>query len=192
MNLGDLALELARAATVILPILLPGVFFIVCLKRNWLKIFDHPIDFGLSLGKSRIFGENKNWRGAMIYVLGGTFLTLLLHQLAPAQSWVAPIYMADPWLLGPICTSAYVVGELVNSFVKRRLGIGPAQTVSGRFGKTVQNFFDNADGTIAYSIALQLLIRPSGNYLWIALLLALAIHASTDVLMRKLRLKKKN
>lgn len=191
MNLGDIALEIAKAATVLLPILLPGLFFILCLKKHWLESLNRPIDFGLSLGGKRVFGPNKNWRGALIYIIGGTAITVLLHQLSDSQHWVADIYQTNPYILGPICTAAYVLGELVNSFIKRRLNIAPATSVSGRISRLVQAFFDNTDGAIAYSVALQLLVRPTGNYLWMALVLAFLVHFSTDLLMRKLALKKK-
>ena len=191
MNLGELTLEIAKAWTVLLPILLPGLFFILCLKQHWLERLNKPIDFGLSLGGRRVFGANKNWRGAVIYIYGGTAITALLHQLANSFNWVADIYQNNPYLLGPICTSAYVFGELVNSFIKRRLGIDPAKVAGSRLGRAVQAFFDNADGAIAYAVALQLLVKPTGIYLWVALVLAFLVHFSTDILMRKLALKKK-
>ena len=191
MTLWELSLDLARAFTLLLPILIPGLFFIACIKRGWLLALNKPIDFGLSLGKTRLFGPTKNWRGLVIYVVGGTGIAALLHLLQPSQAWIAPVYAFNPWILGPVCCLAYVLGELVNSFIKRRLGIAPSQVSSSKLGAYVQAFFDNADGAIGFGIALNLLARPTGNYLLLALVLAFLVHALSDLLMRKLSIKKK-
>lgn len=191
MSLTEFLLSLARAITLLFPILISGIFFIACMKLRWLEILNKPIDFGLKLGSERIFGPNKNWRGAVIYVLGGTAVVFILHVLSQSQNWVAPVYQAEPLQLGLATCSAYVVGELVNSFVKRRLGIASGGITKSAKARIVQAFFDNADGALAYGLVLYLLFRPDPSYSWLALLLAFFTHAGSDALMRKLSLKKK-
>lgn len=184
-------LTLAQAFSLLLPILLSGLFFIACMKKRWLMALNTPMDFGLELGGKRLFGPNKNWRGAVLYLVGGTAITLMLHYLSLTQGWVAPVFQQDPWLVGPLCCAGYVLGELVNSFIKRRLEILPGSKAKTQLGRLIQAFFDNADGAIGYGVVLNLVFRPEGSYLYLALLLAFIVHASSDVLMRKLSLKQK-
>ncbi|MBU6144255.1 MAG: CDP-archaeol synthase [Acidobacteria bacterium] len=191
MTWEEALLTLARAVTVLLPILLSGLFFIACMKKRWLLVLNKPMDFGLKIGGKRLFGPNKNWRGAVIYLTGGTGITLVLHYLSLSQPWVAPVFAENPWLLGPLCCAGYILGELINSFIKRRLDIDPGTKAKSSAGRAIQAFFDNADGAIGYALVLNLLFLPQGAYLYVALVLALAVHAGSDVLMRKLSLKHK-
>ena len=191
MTLELAGLSLAQAFTVLLPILLPGIFFIISIKKRWLLVLDRPMDFGMNLGAERVFGPNKNWRGAVIYVLGGTATTYLLHLIAEDQSWVAPIFKLDPLWLGLASCSGYVAGELVNSFIKRRIGIGSGTSAKSNLGKSIQAFFDNTDGAIAMGLVFYFGFGVVGGYLWLSLGLAFITHAASDLVMRKLSLKKK-
>lgn len=179
-------LDVARAISVQVPILIPGIFFILAIKKNWLAWSNKPIDFGTGL-----FGENKNWRGAIFYIFGAILVTYPMHLLSLSQAWVAPVFQANWWLLGFSFGSAYVLGELVNSFIKRRIGIKPGAQPGSIVGKYLQAFFDNADGALACGLVLTFGFNGEQSYLVIALFISLAIHASTDIWMRKLKLKKK-
>jgi hypothetical protein len=192
MDLNLLLLNTVWAFTVILPVLLPGVFFIICIKKGWLMFLNRPIDLGLKLGGKPVFGANKNWRGALIYLVGGTLVTYLLHLLQSSQGWVAPIYANNPWLMGPICCGFYVLGELTNSFVKRRMNVDPGRVSSNKVGKTLQSFFDNMDGAIGYGLGLFILFQQSQFYLYFAILIAFIAHSTSDWWMRRLKLKKRN
>lgn len=175
-----------QAFSITLPILISGLFFIASMKYGWFTYLHKPIDFGQRIGKTEVFGPNKNWRGALFYILGGTLVTYLLHLLQPTQNWIAPVFSNEPLLLGISSCSAYVLGELVNSFVKRRLGISP-----GSQGKLLQKFIDNTDGALATGVVYIFIFNVSLELLLAAFVISLVIHASTDVLMRKLRLKSK-
>jgi hypothetical protein len=177
-------LLLANAVSVLLPILISGIFFIVCIKRRWFLFLDRPIDFGLN-----IFGGNKNWRGALIYILGGTSIVYVLHILQPTQPWIANYYAKDPLWLGVATSSGYVAGELVNSFLKRRLKLAPGAIAQTRAGRTAQSFFDNVDGALASGLVLLYVYRVDSWLLATAFALSIFTHWSTDVVMRRLKLK---
>lgn len=175
-----------QAFSITLPILISGLFFIASMKYGWFTYLNKPIDFGQRIGKTEVFGPNKNWRGALFYILGGTLVTYLLHLLQPTQNWIAPVFSNEPLLLGISSCSAYVLGELINSFIKRRLGISP-----GSQGKLLQKFIDNTDGALTAGVVYIFIFNVSLEILLAAFVISLVIHASTDVLMRKLRLKSK-
>jgi predicted CDP-diglyceride synthetase/phosphatidate cytidylyltransferase len=156
------------------------------MKFGWFAYLNKPLDFGKRIAKTDIFGPNKNWRGAVIYIIGGTLVTYLLHLLLPTQPWIAAVFGSDPLLLGITTCLAYVLGELINSFIKRRLGITP-----GSAGNLLQKFIDNSDGALATGVIYLFVFGVSLNLLMAAFVISLVVHASTDVLMRRLRLKSK-
>ena len=102
----------------ILPVTLGGVFnmiFVKLIKRRT------PIN-------PRLFGENKTWQG---------FFGMIV--LSGLSAWI----IWGNFYHGALLGFAYVLFELPNSFIKRRLGIKPGAT-----GGVIQTFFDLADSAI--------------------------------------------
>jgi hypothetical protein len=85
-----------------------------------------PLDLGKTIGGRRIFGDNKTWRGAIFMVLGPALAAVLLTRW-PAYRDALPDDVADasPLLWGALVGLGVVVGELPNSFLKRRMDIAP-------------------------------------------------------------------
>ena len=177
---------LFQAFSVLLPILVSGLFFIAAIKRGWLVWLNRPIDFGTGL-----FGPNKNWRAVVFYVVGGTAVVFVLHVLQPQAPWIAGFYAANPLFLGITVGLTYTAGELINSFVKRRLGLAPGAEAKTKFGKAIQSTFDNVDGALANGLALAFIFQVDWSLLCIAFAMSLLSHWSTDLLMRRLKLKDK-
>src|SRR5436305_9698180 len=75
---------------------------------------------------ARAFGANKTWRGAVV-MGGGTLLAALALDHVPAYRERLPreVRAAGPLRIGAALGLAVWVGELPNSFVKRRLDIAP-------------------------------------------------------------------
>lgn len=169
---------IAQGLTMLLPILISGIVLIIAMKRNWLAALNHPLDVGTGL-----FGPNKTVRGLVIHVVVATIVVFVLHAGTPSE-WIAPQYSSDPLILGVAISGGYVAGELINSFIKRRLGI-PA----GARGGAVQRFFDNMDGALVSGVVLLFGYQVSAELLTIGFFLALGSHIATDALMRRLRLK---
>ncbi|MFM6980060.1 MAG: CDP-archaeol synthase [Micrococcales bacterium] len=161
------------------PILVAGVVLIAGIKNRWLSRLAIPIDNGRN-----VFGDNKTWRGVLIYAVVGTSITWVLH--LSGSNWAHPIYQSNPWVLGLSMSACYVAGELINSFIKRRLGLRPGQS-TGR----LQAFFDNTDGALAVGALLIIGYQVELNFLLASFFVTLALHASTDAVMRKIGLKSK-
>ena len=66
-----------------------------------------PVDGGLRLGGHPVFGPSKTWRGLLTAILASTIF--------------APVLGFD-WQIGPIIGSLAMLGDLLSSFIKRRLG----------------------------------------------------------------------
>ena len=77
---------------------------------------------------ARLFGANKTWRGALMMHGGTLAATAALHRV-PAYRRRLPgrVAEAGPARVGGLLGLALWVGELPNSFVKRRLGIPPGE-----------------------------------------------------------------
>lgn len=180
-----------EVVSLILPVLLPGVLLIAALKRGWLARLDVPVDGGAQLGGQPLLGRTKTWRGVLLYCLGGALVGLGLGFLAPVGA-ASGIFGWSPVPLGGALTglligAVYCLGEFINSFVKRRLGIGSSRTAAGAAGM-VQYAIDLVDGIVAVTVLYLLLGVPVLSAL-LAGAIGIAIHAGTDALMRALRLK---
>lgn len=166
--------------------LLPGLALIVSLKRGWFARWRRPIDGGGTWRGRPVLGQNKTWFGVGLYVAGGALIAGLLSL---AGSGAAPVF-GSPWgvAVGASVGAAYSAGEIVNSFVKRRLGVPPGQVVATRW-RRVQEAVDLADGIVLASV-VYLVWGVSLPMAGAVLVFGLALHVSTDVLMRRLSLKR--
>lgn len=128
-----------------MPVILAGISNMVVVKRNWFKKRAKPMDGGKELkdGK-RIFGNNKTWLGFLTmigcsivtHVVWGLICRLFTDMQSMNQIYLyyenTVLYNA---IVGAIMGAAYMIFELPNSFIKRRLDIRDGQTEKGLKGK---------------------------------------------------------
>jgi len=181
---------LAQACTLILPIFFSGLTLILCMKKRWLQSLDVPLDGGIQLSGQPLIGKSKSVRSLVVYLVVATAVTFLLNWSVESTNLVSPVYRNNPYLLGPLITLFYLAGEVLNSFVKRRLGIISSGQARSKLASLIQAFFDNADGILVCGLVFTY-FQVSQEVLWTAFVLAFVIHLSTDMLMRRLRLKRK-
>ena len=81
----------------------------------------HPIDFGRNFSDGRrIFGDGKTYRGLVAGVLAGILIGLIQIWTVDRYGWT---FLPQQTLLTIILLSAgALLGDLVKSFFKRRLG----------------------------------------------------------------------
>lgn len=174
-----------RSLTLVIPIFVAGLIFILILKRDHLKQLNVPVDFGISLNNKRLFGVNKTWRGVLVYVV---ISIVVCYSLAWFTNYypevIHPIYRLNPFVIGLVFSVSYVGGELMNSFVKRQLDIAP-----GESGYLAQGIVDNVDGMIVTALVLVFLFEISVLSIMIAIVVGLVLHLGTDVMMRRIGLK---
>lgn len=167
-----------------------GALLIIFLKTNTFLVFDVPIDHGILFKNKPLLGRNKTYRGVIIYIVGSLGVTILLWALRLYRTeWVHWLFAYNPIILGFLFGLSYSLGELINSFIKRRLGIQPGG-VSLRFA-ALQYFFDLADGPIMATGVLMAIYGFSWQSL-AALFLGILIHWFAEFTMFKLHIKKKH
>jgi hypothetical protein len=96
------------------------------LALDLLTSLKRPLDGGATIGGRRVLGNHKTWRGAL-FMIGGPTLAAVALTRWPAYRDALPDDVADapPPLWGALVGLGVVVGELPNSFLKRRLDIAP-------------------------------------------------------------------
>lgn len=98
-----------------------------------LDFLDKPIDFGWSLGKHRIFGDNKTIRGLVTGYLATLVLVLLQIWLYNNWSFVKEYSLLDynttnPLIMTAVFTFGALGGDALESFFKRRVGVKPGES----------------------------------------------------------------
>jgi CDP-diglyceride synthetase len=156
---------LSQMAFLIAILVCAGATNMVFVKAPILNSLSRPMDKGLLLrdGK-RLFGDNKTWKGffGMIILtsiwlaiagwLSGKFPDIESLSLIAFEDLRSPF---NVWFFGAIWGLAYVLAELPNSFVKRRVDIPPGKNATGTQGFLFL-LLDQADSVIACVIVLPL------------------------------------
>ena len=133
-----------------------------------------PMDFGRNFidGKP-LFGSHKTFRGFFSGLLIGTFVGIV-------QSNV-PIFQPPPILLGFVLSLGGLTGDLIHSFVKRRLSFPPGASFP------VADQMDFVVGALFFSL---LIFPPSPLTALIVLVVTPPIHLLTNYVAYRLGMKK--
>jgi CDP-diglyceride synthetase len=146
------------AIWVFLPVLGGALAHAPVLTFDLLKPLKRPLDGGATFRGRRVFGDNKTWRGAVVIVVGVVVTALLLSR----WDWwwnelPGGIRDAGPLLYGFLLGLGVVLGELPNSFLKRRLGVAP-----GAQSSLLLTIYDQAD----FVLVVWLLLLPLWRMAW--------------------------
>jgi len=141
-------LLLWNLCAVLIPTALAGILHIVAVRYRMLEGLAVPL---WTAG----FGRNKTWRGVVL-MLGLTALTSNL-----SAAWFATELPVSATLWGCGLGLAYVVAELPNSWVKRRMGI-PAGGQSSRV-PWLSALADKLDSALLGSLILAFWIPENPN-----------------------------
>ena len=177
--------QVPRVLWLALPVMVAAAAQIAVIKLDWLRFLKGPIDGGRSFRGRRLFGDNKTWRGAWVYV-GVTVLAIL-----PQGRWRLPEleyfdYGAESLpLAGFLLGLGWVLGELPNSFLKRQLGIAPGQRGSPFFV-----LLDQVDSLIGCLLLLCFLWVPPWQVWVVILVLCSGLHMVFNGVFVLLGLKK--
>lgn len=165
----------------------------VFVKSRFLQSLSKPLDRGVVLGDGkRLFGANKTWKGLIGMIVFTAICTIVLN-IYPEQSsaFRSGRSLHDiPYqaLYGASLGLAYVLAELPNSFIKRRLDIAPGKNATGMKG-ILFTVIDQADSIIGGAIVISLYNPMACYQFWQLVLVASAIHYTINVLLYFVRLK---
>jgi hypothetical protein len=130
---------------------------------------------------ARAFGANKTWRGAVV-MGGGTLLAALALDRVPAYRERLPPEgrAAGPVRVGALLGLAVWLGELPNSFVKRRLGIAPGRQRRTPAGYAI-SLYDQADWVPVAALLLRPVWRMSSREMAQVFAVVVAVHLPVNV-----------
>jgi CDP-diglyceride synthetase len=169
------------ALWVFVPVLGAAILHAPVLTFDLFKGLKRPLDGGATIGGRRLFGDNKTWRGAIVMVLGVVLAAALLS-LWPWYWHHLPdgIQDAGPWIYGLLLGLGLVVGELPNSFLKRRLGIEPGSQRRS-LGGALLSLYDQADFVLAVWVLLLPIWTMSVGQAAVVFVVVTAVHLVINV-----------
>ena len=139
------------------------------LAKNMFRKLTFPIDFNIKLGKYAIFGENKTYRGLIAGILAAIIVAYMQFFLSENNILtVLPLLDYSNWLLiGLLLGFGAMFGDMVKSFVKRRLGLKPGMPFVP---------FDQLDFVFGALIFVYPIARLSMEKMAIILFISLILH----------------
>jgi CDP-2,3-bis-(O-geranylgeranyl)-sn-glycerol synthase len=170
-----------RALWVFVPVLGAPVLHAPVLALDLLPGLRRPLDGGATLRGRRVLGDNKTCRGALVMVTGIVAATALLS-LWPWYWDHLPggVRDAGPWVFGALLGVGTVLGELPNSFLKRRLGIAPGARRESWAGRLL-SLYDQGDFVLVVWVLLLPIWVMSPLQALIVFAVVSAIHLAVNV-----------
>jgi CDP-2,3-bis-(O-geranylgeranyl)-sn-glycerol synthase len=164
------------ALWVFVPVLGAAILHAPVLTFDLFKGLKRPLDGGATIGGRRLFGDNKTWRGAIVMVLG----VVLAAALLSLWPWYWHHLPDGPWIYGVLLGLGLVVGELPNSFLKRRLGIEPGSQRRS-LGGALLSLYDQADFVLAVWVLLLPIWTMSVSQAAVVFVVVTAVHLVINV-----------
>ncbi|MBD3304465.1 CDP-archaeol synthase [Candidatus Woesearchaeota archaeon] len=96
---------------------------------KWVPFLDYPVDFNVKLRNKPLFGRNKTFRGFAASIILAIIIVYIQKTLYARTEYLAFVdYSAvNVLLLGFLMGFGALLGDLVESFFKRRLSIAPGK-----------------------------------------------------------------
>lgn len=146
------------------PLILAGISNMIFTKTSFYKKYKYPIDgYKTTKGGSRIFGDNKTWIGfvsmVMFYCIfqvgcGMVCNTLKLNHYNELYN-IYENSLVFNLIFGILAGLVYMLLELPNSFIKRRISIPSGRTVGG-FKGILFFIIDQVDSLLGVMLLLML------------------------------------
>lgn len=161
--------------------MLPQIFA----RFKLLEFLNIPVDFDSKIGEQTVFGRHKTWRGIIVGVLGA-ILTIYLQKSLENKAFFLQISLLDYVSLNGVISgllfgAGALLGDIVKSFVKRRINIAPGKSMP---------IFDQLDFVIGALIFMSLIYVPPFWNIVIILILSPILHLIVNIIAYFLKLKK--
>lgn len=136
--------DVYRALWLIFPIVIAGILHMMAVRWDLLSALKVPIN-------ERLFGANKTLRGLVlmaVFCAAGVLCSHYFQDLLGLKSVFLTAWTSN-LALGLLLGVGYCLGELPNSWYKRRLGIPPGQSLPDhRFVPLITDHVDSLVGCL--------------------------------------------
>jgi len=160
-----------------IPLIIANVLHMIVVKNNLLGRLSIPIS-------TQLFGKNKTLRGFVVLPVLSGFISWINSMLFGPFSH-ATFY---DLLIGFGLGLAYMLAELPNSFIKRRLGIENGE--QSKKHKYFQLLMDKCDSLFGTLLFYYLVFSIHFKSIVILFFVALIIHVSISFLLVRIKIKK--
>lgn len=101
------------------------------LFRNHFQVLNKPVDGGKTISGEPVFGSHKTWRGLVVATVVGGLVYGAQYAAGIAVPSMVNWFPFDiyqySWTLGFAFGAAAILGDLIKSFIKRRLKVAPGK-----------------------------------------------------------------
>ncbi len=180
----------------LMPVILGGVFNMIFVKTNFYKRYAFPLDFDKNfIDNKRIFGKNKTYIGFISMIIFTSIFQIVWGYISSYYQLTNIVYLhIDNTLINNLYVGAmfgflYMIGELPNSFIKRRIDIMPGKTASGICG-IIFFFADQIDSISVIALYLGVLASLNTYSIIICILVGGFTHISINIILYLLKIRK--
>ena len=175
--------------------ILAGILNMIFTKTAIYKNNRYPIDMNKTfIDGKRILGDNKTYIGFISMILFNIVVQIVLGQIKPISN-ISEFYKYNSnsigynIKIGALLGLAYMLCELPNSFIKRRINIVPGKTSKGILGGL---FFiiDQVDSMLGVILVLAIYARLSIYEYIEYIILGGCTHIAVNVALHKLKIRK--
>lgn len=146
--------------------------------------FSYPMDFGFKLGKQRLLGKNKTWRGLISSIIIAIIIVYIQTQLylsgKTIEISVIDYGKTNFVFLGILMGAAAIFGDVLKSFFKRRLKTKPSERWIP---------FDQLDVPLGFSFFVYPFIQTPFNLIMMSFIIAPILSFLTSQLGYIIKIK---
>ncbi len=182
----------------LLPVIFAGCCNMIYVKLPVVRGRNAPIDgYRTASDGKRIFGDHKTWQGFIGMILFTGLWMVIFTWVCTHIDWARSMaivdysrwhFPAEAFLYGILWGFGYVLFELPNSYIKRRIDIAPGKNAFGWKGLCFL-FVDQADSVLGCMVFMLVFYRPSAQEALMIFVLGVGIHYAINILLYLVGLK---
>jgi len=160
----------------VLPAYLANMSPVIFAKLKLFKFLARPIDGGKKMSGADIFGSSKTWRGLLAGVILGVLVASLqagLYNYDFFYNLSLFNYQVNFLIFGFLAGLGAILGDLIKSFFKRRIGIKSGGSWP---------IFDQLDFIVGFFIFTYLIYQPPIQIVATVLMMTLILHPVTNII----------
>lgn len=179
----QVAFAAMQALYLFAPLLVASAISGIVLRFDLLSALKRPIDAKWMFRGRRLLGDSKTWRGVAVAVVGCVVtVAVQKYLLVGVLDGIALVDYrhTNELVFGFAMGAGAMLGELPNSFVKRRLGLAPGAAPRGVLA-IVFYVWDQIDVLTTAWPALCLWVHPTPLVVAMSCVLGLGLHPAVSV-----------
>ena len=166
--------------------ILPGVFANIApvIFKNMFKKLAVPVDLNTKINGKPVFGKNKTYRGFFVGTISSIMVTYI-QSILYRYDFFSRLSLIDysNWLLfGFLMGFGVLFGDLIGSFIKRRVGISSGESFVP---------LDQLSSPIGAILFISIVYIPSWATIFTIVIIAFILHILFNHIGYYLKLRKK-